>query len=79
MLPDSLVQEAMLRLTQRSLLELPGDLIPEFLDEANALVSWEASKSFNDLLGIHLRVTSDVTVLPTADKVHPEVCSRFAG
>src|SRR6266849_2242609 len=58
MLSDPLVQEALLRLTQRFPLELPCDLIPEFLDEANSLVGRQPSEGLNDLLGIHPHVTS---------------------
>jgi len=59
MLPDSFIQQAALRLTQRSLLKLPRDLLPELFDETNPLVGWESSEGFNDFLGVHLRVTSD--------------------
>ncbi len=59
MLSDSLIQQQPLRLTQRSLLELSRDLIPQLLDETNPLVGRKHSESLNDLLGIHPRVTSD--------------------
>ena len=58
MLSDSLVQETLLRLTERFPLELPCDLIPEFLDETNPLVGRQPSEGLNDLLGIHSHVTS---------------------
>jgi len=58
MLSDSLVQEALLRVTQWLLLELSCDLIPEFLDKTGPLFGGEPSKSFDDLLGIHCDVTS---------------------
>ena len=59
MLPDALVQQVPLGLTQRSLLKLPRDLIPKFLDETSPLVDRKSSEGLNDLLGIHLHVTSD--------------------
>ena len=58
MLSDSLVQETLLRLTQRFPLELLCDLIPEFPDEANPLVGRQPSEGLNDLLSIHAHVTS---------------------
>ncbi len=58
MLSDSLVQETLLRLAERLPLELPCDLIPEFLDEANPLVGRQPSEGLNDFLGIHPHVTS---------------------
>lgn len=75
MLSDSLVQEMLLRLTQRQPLEVPRDLIPEFLYETNPLVSRQPSEGLNDLLRIHPYVTSHVTVLPPAGKVHPDPSS----
>ncbi len=71
MLPDALVQEALLGLTQRSLLELPGDLVPELLDEPGPLADRKSSEGLNDLLGIHLHVTSVVTVPPTSVEIYP--------
>jgi hypothetical protein len=59
MLPDSLVQEAPFGITQRSLLELSRDLIPEFLDKTSPLIDWKSSEGLNELLGVHLHVTSD--------------------
>jgi len=66
MLSDPLVQEALLRVTQRLLLELLCDLMPEFLDKTRPLVGWEPSKGFNDLPRIHLKITSHRDV--TADR-----------
>ena len=59
MLPDALVEQAPLGLTQRSLLKLSRDLVPELLDEPSPLVDRKSSEGLNDLLGIHLHVTSD--------------------
>jgi len=58
MLSDSLVQEALLRVTQWLLLELSCDLIPEFLDKTGPLFGGESPKSLHDLLDIHCDVTS---------------------
>ncbi len=63
MLSDPLVQEPPLRVTQRVLLEVTCDLIPEFLDKTGPLFGRKPPKGFNDLLSIHLEATShrDVT------------------
>ena len=38
MFSNAFVQEALLRLTQRLLIELLHDLVPELLNETNALI-----------------------------------------
>ena len=57
MFSNSLVQEALLGLTQRLLIELLGDLVPELLNETNAIIGRKLSEGFDDLLRIHLHVT----------------------
>ena len=54
---NSLVQEALLPLIQRLLIELLCDLVPELLNETNAIIGRKLSEGFDDLLRIHLHVT----------------------
>ena len=57
MFSNSLVQEALLRLTQRLPIELLCHLVPERLNETDAIIGRELADSFDDLLRIHLHVT----------------------
>ena len=57
MFSNALVQEALLRLTQRLLIEFLGDLVPELLNETNAIIGRKLAEGFDDLLRIHLHVT----------------------
>ena len=57
MFSNSLVQETLLRITQRLLIELLGDLVPELLNETNAIIARKLSEGVDDLLRIHLHVT----------------------
>ena len=57
MLTDSLIEEPLLRLTQRLLRELLCDLVPQLLDKANTVTSRQLAEGLDDLLRIHLRVT----------------------
>ena len=57
MLTDSLIEEPLLRLTQRLLREIPCDLVPKLLDKTNTVTSRQLAEGLDDLLRIHLRVT----------------------
>lgn len=57
MLSDALVQQAPVGLTQRSLLKILRNLVPELLHEPSPLGDRKASEGLNDLLGIHLHLT----------------------
>ena len=66
MLSDALVQQPPFGLTQRPLLEISRNLVPELLDEPGPLIDRKSSEGLYDLLGIHLHVTSDCD--DTADR-----------
>ena len=63
MFSNSLVQQALMRLTQRLLIELLRDLLPELLNETNAILGRKLSEGFDDLLRIHLQVVLAATLL----------------
>ena len=56
MFSNSLVEQALLRLTQQLPIKILLNLVPELLNETNAIIGRKLSEGFDDLLRIHLHV-----------------------